>query len=127
MTMQLDLFAAAIAQQPTPPAPAPGPGLDNAGARAFAERKIGVWLKRAAENRERGGAGAEHRAHGLEAAAGHVARAAVGDDALEQLKISLAACQPYDHPTYGMRFNDGPIMREVRARLQAKIDALEGR
>lgn len=127
MTGQMDLFGVPAARAPAGPVVVPAPAAAaTAGQVEFAQRKIPIWSKRAAELRdraERGERGAAMRAHGLDYVAARLAREAAGGDDLEALRLSLAACQPFVRE--GVAFNAGPIMAEVRAGIEAKIARLE--
>lgn len=134
---QLDLFAA-----PAPaPSPAPSPSLfermsDLARANvvpgaASPERliwikgRVPVWLKKAAllrEGRPQPEKGAEWRATCLEKVVEGIALRATGGDRVAALRLQLEACQPYPHPSdENLVCHSGPIMAEIRAKLEAAI------
>lgn len=107
--------------------------------RAWAERKIAAWSRRAAELRARPDErGAMRRAEGLDflvnGLAARIAETAMPSAApvadervakLAALRARLASSQPYMHPTYKIMFNKGPLMDDIRAEVAAKIAALE--
>jgi len=138
---QIDLFGAPIAAMPPPAVLFAAPPSDAivpaaspvAGGRDWARGRIIAWSRRAAEMRARGGPGDALRANALDqVVAGLRARwpdagAAADDGRLAKLKARLADWQPRYSEKLGVMLNVGKFGDEIRAQLQADIDALEGR
>lgn len=124
MMDQGDLFSAL----PPVPAAAPPPRSVQPGGpiptyREWAGNHAASWEHQAGRVRDRGGPGAERVAQCLEITAEKTALEACGGDVLAALKLRLAACQPQER--WGVTINNGPIMAEVRGRLEGRIQSLE--